>query len=477
MVTTLSARVLGQRIRQMRTRRGLTQQDLAGQDYSKSYISAIEQGKTRPSLEALQRMASRLEVPAGTLLDPDAPGFAPFDPESMPRRVRRRRGVRAGMGGPSLNDPTYLDLRLAEAEGHIYQESYAAAMDILRTLLPEEGGTNNIARNLDSAQLVRAYFLAARVLLEQGATTDALGYLQKGIQLALRQGDTETVERMRNTLGLAYYRADQPLSALEQHKQCLDAVQAGLVADPNFKLQVYSNIANDYWALHDNEKAVATYKSALDMIGEVNSIGKQANIFWEAVSRHTNGGQYGQAGSNAVKALSLFEALDNMRLAANMGSRYGDMLLEMEDYDAAEGYLNNSLGLADSLNSGVDKAQVLVNLARVSMRRGDFDAARDRGEQAVSMAREAVGAKTPRSGSVLARSLALAGEVAVQSGDAKRGDELFGEAIKLAESGGAGEDASDIYQRYAQVLAAGGKHEQASRYYEMAYKAATMRRR
>jgi tetratricopeptide (TPR) repeat protein/DNA-binding XRE family transcriptional regulator len=461
----------------MRTRRGLTQQDLAGQDYSKSYISAIEQGKTRPSLEALQRIASRLEVPAGTLLDPDAPGFAPFDPESMPRRVRRRRGVRAGMGGPSLNDPVYLDLRLAEAEGLIYLQDYSGAMAILRTLLPDDAGANTAARNLDSSQLVRAYFLAARVLLEQGATTDALGYLQKGLQLAQRQGDTETAERIRNVLGLAYYRADQPLSALEQHKQCLDAVQGGLVADPNFKLKVYSNIANDYWALHDNEKAVATYKSALDMIDDVNSISKQANIYWEAVARHTGANQYALAGSSAIKANSLFEALDNIRLAASMGSRYGDMLLEMEDYDGAEGYLNNSLSLADSLNSGVDKAQVLVNLARVSMKRGDLDTARERGEQAVAMAREAVGAKALRAGSVLARSLTLAGEVGVQSGNAKRGDELFTEAIKLAESGEAGEDASDIYQRYAQVLASGGKHEQASRYYEMAYKAATMRRR
>src|SRR5437773_3595968 len=93
MVTNLTAKALGQRIRQLRTRKGLTQQDLAGEDYSKSYISAIEQGKTRPSLEALQRMASRLDVPAGVLLDPNAPDFAPTDLEAMPRRVRRRRGV------------------------------------------------------------------------------------------------------------------------------------------------------------------------------------------------------------------------------------------------------------------------------------------------------------------------------------------------------------------------------------------------
>jgi tetratricopeptide (TPR) repeat protein len=249
------------------------------------------------------------------------------------------------------------------------------------------------------------------------------------------------------------------------------------MADPNFKLRVYSNIANDYWALHDNDKAVATYKTALDLIDEVNSVGKQAGIFWDAVSRHTGAGQYAQAGSNAVKANSLFEALDNMRLAANLGSRYGVMLRDMEDSDSAEGSLNSSLGLADSLNSGTDKAQALVNLARVSLKRGDLDAARDRSAQAVAMAREAVGGKAPRAGSVLARALALAAEVAVQGGDAKGGDEMFGEAIKLSESGEAGEDASDIYQRYAQVLASAGKHEQASRYYEMAYKTATMKRR
>src|SRR5256885_8711552 len=108
MVTNINAKALGQRIRQLRIRKGMTQQDLAGDDYSKSYISAIEQGKTRPSLEALQRMASRLEVPAGMLLDPDAAGFAPFDPEAMPRRVRRRRGVRGGVG---LFDPAQLDLQ------------------------------------------------------------------------------------------------------------------------------------------------------------------------------------------------------------------------------------------------------------------------------------------------------------------------------------------------------------------------------
>ncbi|MEO8287493.1 MAG: tetratricopeptide repeat protein [Chloroflexota bacterium] len=504
MVTTLSARVLGQRIRQMRTRRGLTQQDLAGEDYSKSYISAIEQGKTRPSLEALQRIASRLEMPAGTLLDPDAPGFAPFDPEAMPRRVRRRRGVRAGQG-PSMNDPAYIDLKLSEAEQLIYTGNPGSALVILRTLVPDEHGNSSAPRPLDAGQLQRGYYLAAMAAVRHGSSSEAIGYLNKGTQSALRQGDREMQERMRNALGVAYYQADQPLSALEQHKLCLDSIQSGVITDPNFKLQVHNNIANDYWALHDNDRAIATYKTALGLMGEVNSIERQAAIFWEMASRQGERGTYHVANESATKALSLYEALDNIRLVTRMENKYGDILLDMGDYEAAEGYLTRSLDLADSLNSEVEKATVLTNLARVSLKRDNTQEAGERIEQAIALAREVSksdtnsgsGARTGKgkdndkgdgdgsekshaqrkvkANMVLAKALALAGEVVTRGGDARKADEHFNEAIKIIEMSEGGEASSDIYQRYAQVLAGRGQHEQASQYYERAYKAVTKR--
>jgi HTH-type transcriptional regulator, quorum sensing regulator NprR len=485
MVTTLSARVLGQRIRQMRTRRGLTQQDLAGEDYSKSYISAIEQGKTRPSLEALQRIASRLEVPAGTLLDPDAPGFAPFDPESMPRRVRRRRGVRAG--GPSTNDPAYLDLRISGAERTIYTGNASQALDVLRTMLPDEGGNSQSPRPLDSTQLQRSYYLAAQAAVRIGSTTEALGYLQRGMQLAQRQGDSEMNERMRNVLGVAYYQADQPLSALEQHRLCLDAIQSGVVSDPNFKLLVYSNIANDYWALHDNERATTTYKSALEIWQEVNSVERQAGIYWDVSTRYAGSGHLSLANQQANKALSLYEALDNISLVTRMENKYGDILLELGNFDEAESYLTRSLELADSLHSDVDKATVLTNLARVSLKRKNLDQAKQRVEEAIALSRAAGKVpngedagepnhvqQTTRVNAVLSKALALAGEVATGNKDTKKADDYFKEAIRIIESV-EGDASSDIYQRYAQVLAGRGQHEQASKYYEMAYKAVTKR--
>ena len=53
---------LGERIRQLRVARGLTQSELAGDRFSKQYMSGIERGATRPSEETLGWLADRLGV-------------------------------------------------------------------------------------------------------------------------------------------------------------------------------------------------------------------------------------------------------------------------------------------------------------------------------------------------------------------------------------------------------------------------------
>src|SRR5947207_6632109 len=58
---------LGERLRQLRVGAGLTQSDLAGERFSKEYISQIERGKTRPTRETIAWVAGRLGVDAGFL--------------------------------------------------------------------------------------------------------------------------------------------------------------------------------------------------------------------------------------------------------------------------------------------------------------------------------------------------------------------------------------------------------------------------
>src|SRR6266567_8083203 len=65
--STHSGNRLGERVRQLRVAAGLTQSDLAGDRFSKEYVSQIERGKTRPTRETIEWLAARLGVDTGFL--------------------------------------------------------------------------------------------------------------------------------------------------------------------------------------------------------------------------------------------------------------------------------------------------------------------------------------------------------------------------------------------------------------------------
>src|SRR5438094_6827566 len=58
---------LGERVRQLRVAAGQTQTDLAGDRFSKEYVSQIERGKTRPTRETIEWLAQQLGVDADFL--------------------------------------------------------------------------------------------------------------------------------------------------------------------------------------------------------------------------------------------------------------------------------------------------------------------------------------------------------------------------------------------------------------------------
>src|SRR5438876_5069476 len=65
--STHSGNRLGERVRQLRVAAGLTQTDLAGDRFSKEYVSQIERGKTRPTRETIEWLSVKLGVDAGFL--------------------------------------------------------------------------------------------------------------------------------------------------------------------------------------------------------------------------------------------------------------------------------------------------------------------------------------------------------------------------------------------------------------------------
>ena len=91
---------LGERVRQLRVAAGLTQTDLAGDRFSKEYVSQIERGKTRPTRETIEWLAGKLGVDAGFL----------------------ERGV-------SADERSRVETMLARAEALTNAERYAEAIE------------------------------------------------------------------------------------------------------------------------------------------------------------------------------------------------------------------------------------------------------------------------------------------------------------------------------------------------------------
>jgi transcriptional regulator with XRE-family HTH domain len=75
--------LLGQRVRELRTKRGLTQQALAeSAGIPQTHVSAIELGLMQPNLGTLLRLALALECKVSAL-------FSVFDKEDLAKLVRK----------------------------------------------------------------------------------------------------------------------------------------------------------------------------------------------------------------------------------------------------------------------------------------------------------------------------------------------------------------------------------------------------
>ena len=60
---------IGERIRELRISKLMTQADLAGDRITRNMLSCIENGSANPSLSTIVYIAGRLGVPAGCLLN------------------------------------------------------------------------------------------------------------------------------------------------------------------------------------------------------------------------------------------------------------------------------------------------------------------------------------------------------------------------------------------------------------------------
>jgi transcriptional regulator with XRE-family HTH domain len=102
---------LGSQVRTLRRERGLTLKALGRRaGLSHPFLSQVERGLARPSLESVQRIASALEVPVGQLWAPPRPTEAQVirrdEGETVESRLGALRDLSAEAGAPLVREWT-----------------------------------------------------------------------------------------------------------------------------------------------------------------------------------------------------------------------------------------------------------------------------------------------------------------------------------------------------------------------------------
>jgi transcriptional regulator with XRE-family HTH domain len=404
---------VGQRVRALRTERGLSQEQLAGPGVSASYVSLIESGRRHPSAAALETLAAALGTTADFLLHGEAAAarrqaeldlrlaeLALHSGEAL-EAERRFRALQAAESDPAVRQPAQQGLAEAlEAQGRL--EEAIAEFESIRARAAEVGDTSWLTATI---ALVRCY----REVGDMGRSADvgerALEQLA-GLGLA---GTDLHVMLGASVASTAYERGD-----LVRARQLIERVMAEATAS--------------------------------------GSPRAQGAAFWNASLFSAERGEIGTALELSERALLLFHAEGATRNAARLRNAYAGLLLRI-DRPQAEQALDLLISARDELTelgSLTDVAYCETEIARAHLLLDDPTAA-------IEAARSSLH-HLPAAEDRLERSRALAvlADAWLAAGDAEAAHEAYREAAQSLTEAGASRQAARVWRQLAEHLERSG---------------------
>jgi len=413
---------LGERLRQLRVAAGLTQSELAGDRFSKEYVSQIERGKTRPTAETIEWLAERLRVDAGFLASgvatderarlegalsraealyeaqEDEEAAEAFDPlpaaaraTGMPE-LQVRALVGSGLAKMRVSDHRAAVVLLNEARAITEAESFS---DVERAdVLLRLGGCRY---QLNSTQTALALFNEALGLAERsGLPCDALkaNILSWRSRCWQRQRDFEAarddieralelsrgVEDLR-TIGAAYFQASL-IADREGHwvlarnyaERAREAYAE--LADRVHVSQLTNNLGGLNFLLGNTDQAVELLKESFAIALDLGRDADAGRAVSSLAQVHLRTGQFEQAEVQARHALELLEG--RVDYVDEMGSAQlvlGRSLLEQDRLDEADTAFLAAEACFGELGSGSHRAAAWIARGDLAAKRGDHERA------------------------------------------------------------------------------------------------------
>jgi tetratricopeptide (TPR) repeat protein/DNA-binding XRE family transcriptional regulator len=345
------ANQLGVRLRQLRIAAGMTQTELAGERFSKEYVSQIERGKTRPTGDTVEWLAGRLGVDAAFLAT----------------------GVSADQRGR-------VEAALARAEALATADDHEGAIEVYTSIRSAVAATG-------LAELeVRALNGEAVPLVMTGQVREALDLLHRarGLTESPRFSDLDRAEVLYR-MGVCRYRLSSTSTAIGLLNEALElSERSGLPCD-HLRANVLQWRARCYRRQRDFEAAREDVERALQLAEGVDDPRLRAHAYFQASLGAERDGHWLLARNYAERAKAQYEQIADRANVGKLLNNLGGLNFLLGNPSDAIRYLKDAFATALEVGSETDAAYAVSSLAQVHLRIGDLGAAEEQARHALKL--------------------------------------------------------------------------------------------
>lgn len=401
------AKQIGGRLREARQRAGLTQQQLAGERYTKAYISALETGIARPSMVALNYLSERLGLAPSHFLDEPTPAWTRLE----------------------------VDMQLAAGD-------WLAAADGYEKLLGET--IDDQAR----AEVLRGR-AEALVRLDRGREAVAAAAESARIFAGLGRIADEALARYWLAYGL--YLSDAEADARSMLHGLLERVRAGLKVEPEFEMRLLMALAAVESRSGNYTESLANLEAARGMADDLDDRRRAMFLYNLAIS-------YRETGDVEAAIRSGTQGLALLR-AAGAGFESAQIENDLAMAYLATGDVARAGQLADEAHAEFERAGDDRYLSAVLDTEAQVALARDDTATALELARRSrTMAETTENRGVVLSAMLTEARVLRAIGDGTGAEACYRDAADLARQGRVGSRIREVLREWAGLRAEAGDH-------------------
>jgi len=342
---------LGERLRQLRVAGGMTQTDLAGDRFSKEYVSQIERGKTRPTRETIDWLAQRLGVDPGFLAN-----------------------------GVSADERGRVDAALARAEALLEARRNQEALEEFESVRSAVLATG--MQELES----RALSGEATARMRAGEVREAIALLERA--RALSEGTSFSDVERANVLfllGIARYKLNSIQTSIGLFDEALKVAERSEIPSDQLRSNILSWRSRCYRRRRDLEAAREDVERALELAEGLNDKRTAADICFQASIIADREGHWVLARSYAERAKAAYEELSDRGNLGRLLNNLGGINFLLGHPEQAVDFLKDAVGIALEVGNDAEAAHAINGIAQVHLRTGDVKRAEEQARYALEL--------------------------------------------------------------------------------------------